>query len=171
MIFVVDSQTKFFENNIESLRELKRVSKEGLIKEIPLIIMLNKQDLEDVISEEDFKDILIEEKLWIAPEDLLSSLNPPLYKTCALHNAEYNIYESFSESERRVLSYLNDDANFPYPFIFKPPKPPDDLALAFQVQKKSEADDLYWKGLHCPHCSNPISEGQNVCPNCGSKVR
>ena len=50
VIFTVDSQTQFFEDNIESLKELKNVTRGKLIKEIPLIIMLNKQDLSEVIG-------------------------------------------------------------------------------------------------------------------------
>jgi len=58
VIFVVDSQISHFEDNVESLKELKSISNERLIKEIPLIVMLNKQDLPDVINENDFKQVI-----------------------------------------------------------------------------------------------------------------
>ncbi|MFX1445796.1 MAG: ADP-ribosylation factor-like protein, partial [Promethearchaeota archaeon] len=64
VIFVVDSQTKFFEDNIEALKELKIVAGGKLIKEIPLIVMLNKQDLPDVIREAEFIQVLKDERLW-----------------------------------------------------------------------------------------------------------
>jgi mutual gliding-motility protein MglA len=105
VIFVVDSQTKFFEDNVESLMELKNVSKGGLIKEFPLIIMLNKQDLDEVINEEDFKYSLKEEKLWYDSKDKMSIWNPIIYKTCALYEQEKNIYRSFYECARRTVLY------------------------------------------------------------------
>ena len=52
VIFVVDSQTYFFEDNIESLKELKNITRDKLISEIPLIFMLNKQNLTEDIEEE-----------------------------------------------------------------------------------------------------------------------
>jgi small GTP-binding protein len=103
VIFVVDSQTHFFEDNIESLRELKNITDGKLIKEIPLIIMLNKQDLNEIIGEEDFEHVLREEKLWYEPDHELYDKNPIIYKTCAIYEKNNNIYSSFYECARRVL--------------------------------------------------------------------
>lgn len=105
VIFVVDSQTHFFEDNIESLKELKSITKGKLIKEIPLIIMLNKQDLKEVIGEEDFKQVLKDEKLWYEPDNKLCIWNPINYKTCALYNQNKDIFRSFSECARRTGLY------------------------------------------------------------------
>ncbi|TFG23911.1 MAG: hypothetical protein EU529_05790 [Promethearchaeota archaeon] len=105
VIFVVDSQTHFFEDNIEALKELKSVTADKLIKEIPLILMLNKQDLTEVIGEEDFKQILKDEKLWFEPDDKYYIWNPIIYKTCALFDLRKDIYRSFSECARRTGLY------------------------------------------------------------------
>ena len=105
VIFVVDSQTHFFEDNIEALKELKSVTADKLIKEIPLILMLNKQDLTEVIGEEDFKQILKDEKLWFEPDDKYYIWNPIIYKTCALYDLRKDIYRSFSECARRTGLY------------------------------------------------------------------
>ncbi|MBD3341731.1 MAG: hypothetical protein GF353_21680 [Candidatus Lokiarchaeota archaeon] len=105
VIFVVDSQTQFFEDNIESLKELKNVTRGKLIKEIPLILMLNKQDLSEVIGIEDFKQILKDEKLWYEPKDELYVWNPIIYKTCALYDKKKDVYRSFSECARRTGLY------------------------------------------------------------------
>ena len=105
VIFTVDSQTHLFEDNIESLKELKSVTGGRLIEEIPLIIMLNKQDLEEVIGEEDFKQVLKNEKLWFEPDHELYMWNPIIYPTCALYDKKKNIYRSYSECARRTLSY------------------------------------------------------------------
>jgi len=108
VIFVVDSQTHFFEDNIESLKELKNITRDKLIKEIPLIVMLNKQDLSEVIGEEDFKQVLKDEKLWYEPDNELHLQNPIIYKTCALWDQQKDIYRSFSECARRtVLTNIN----------------------------------------------------------------
>lgn len=105
VIFVVDSQTHFFEDNIESLKELKNITRGKLIKEIPLIIMLNKQDLNEVIGEEDFKQILKDEKLWFEPDNKLYIWNPIIYDTCALYEKHKDVYRSFSECARRTGLY------------------------------------------------------------------
>jgi signal recognition particle receptor subunit beta len=105
VIFVVDSQTHFFEDNIESLKELKSITRDKLIKEIPLLIMVNKQDLTEVIGEEDFKQILKDEKLWLEPGDDYYIWNPIIYKTCALFDKRKDVYRSFSECVRRTGLY------------------------------------------------------------------
>ncbi len=105
VIFTVDSQTYLFEDNIESLKELKDTARGKLIKEIPLIVMLNKQDLKDVIGKEDFKHVLKDEKLWFEPDHELYIRNPIIYKTCALYDKRKDVYRSFSECARRTQNY------------------------------------------------------------------
>lgn len=105
VIFVVDSQTHFFEDNIESLRELKNITRGKLISEIPFLVMLNKQDLKEVISSQDFTQVLIDEKLWYDPKEKLSVWNPMIYETCALWDQEKDIFRSFNECTRRTGLY------------------------------------------------------------------
>ena len=105
VIFVVDSQTKYLEDNIEFLLELKNIVKGRLIKEIPMIIMLNKQDLKDVIDDEDFKLLLQNERLWYETDNKLYIWNPLIYKSCALYDQQKDIYRSFHECARRAVLY------------------------------------------------------------------
>ena len=105
IIFVADSQTRLIEDNIESLKELKSIANGRLISEIPMIIMLNKQDLPEVINEKDFEQILRDEKLWFESKDQLSNWNPLIYETCALYNKKKDIFRSFSECARRTGLY------------------------------------------------------------------
>ena len=105
VIFVVDSRTNFLEDNVESLLELKNMARNRLITEIPMIVMLNKQDLDDVIDEEDFKLILKDEKLWYEPKNKLYIWNPLIYTSCALFEQKKDIYRSFHESARRAVLY------------------------------------------------------------------
>jgi len=114
VIFVVDSQTKFFEDNIEFLLELKNLTKNRLIKEIPFIVMLNKQDLKEIINDADFIQILKQEKLWYEPGHDLYIWNPLVYKTCALIDQEKDIYRSFYEIARRSgLYHIYGDGEAP----------------------------------------------------------
>ncbi|MFX1345738.1 MAG: ADP-ribosylation factor-like protein [Promethearchaeota archaeon] len=105
VIFVVDSQIKYFEDNIEFLLELKNITKDRLIKEIPFIVMLNKVDLKEIIVPEDFIQILKKEKLWYEPQHELNLWNPLIYRTCALFDQEKDIYRSFYEIARRTGLY------------------------------------------------------------------
>jgi len=105
VIFVVDSRTYFLEDNVESLLELKNIANDRLLKEIPMIVMLNKQDLDNVIDEEDFKLILKDEKLWYEPENKLYIWNPLIYTSCALYDQKKDIYRSFHETARRTVLY------------------------------------------------------------------
>ncbi|TKJ24007.1 MAG: hypothetical protein CEE43_02245 [Promethearchaeota archaeon Loki_b32] len=114
VIFVVDSQIKFFEDNIEFLLELKNITKGKLIKFIPFIVMLNKQDLKEIIDHEDFIQILKQENLWYDPQHELNMWNPLIYKTCALFDQEKDIYRSFYEIARRTgLYHIYGDGKAP----------------------------------------------------------
>jgi len=114
VIFVVDSQIKFFEDNIEFLLELKNITKGKLIKFIPFIVMLNKQDLKEIINHEDFIQILKQEKLWYDHLHELNMWNPLIYKTCALFDQEKDIYRSFYEIARRTgLYHIYGDGKAP----------------------------------------------------------
>ncbi len=114
VIFVVDSQIKFFEDNIEFLLELKNITKGKLIKFIPFIVMLNKQDLKEIIDHEDFIQILKQEKLWYDHLHELNMWNPLIYRTCALFDQEKDIYRSFYEIARRTgLYHIYGDGKAP----------------------------------------------------------
>ncbi|MFX0040081.1 MAG: ADP-ribosylation factor-like protein [Promethearchaeota archaeon] len=114
VIFVVDSQVKYLEDNIEFLLELKNITKGRLITEIPFIVMLNKQDLKEVINRENFIQILKQEKLWYELPDELNMWNPLIYRTCALFDQEKDIYRSFYEIARRTgLYYIYGDGRAP----------------------------------------------------------
>jgi signal recognition particle receptor subunit beta len=106
IIFVVDSQVKFLEDNIESLKELKNVARGKLIKEIPLVVMLNKQDLSDIIGKEEFIQVLKDEQLWVETENKINIHNPIIYETCALYDKRKNVYRSFAECGRQLINKI-----------------------------------------------------------------
>lgn len=105
VIFVVDSRIKSLEDNIESLMELKEMANDRLIKEIPMIVMLNKQDLDDIIDEKEFIAILKKEKLWFDSGNELSLWNPLIYTSCAIYEQKKDVYLSFRECARRAVLY------------------------------------------------------------------
>ena len=165
VIFVVDSRTKFLEDNIESLLELKNMARNRLINEIPLIIMLNKQDLDDVIDEVDFKLVLNDEELWYDPEHELYNWNPLIYTSCAIFERHKDVYRSFYECTRRI-----PDDNTQYPYIFTPPNPPDDFEMAPQVQlraplKEKETEEE----IHCQYCGIKLAKEEEITHSCKKK--
>lgn len=105
VIFVVNSQHEYLEDNIQSLKELKIVSNNRLIKELPLIVMLNKQDLTDTIGKEDFKQILKDEKIFYEKYEELYFWNPRLINSCGLYKTQKNVYRGFIECVKRVNLY------------------------------------------------------------------
>ncbi|MHA2036729.1 MAG: ADP-ribosylation factor-like protein [Promethearchaeota archaeon] len=122
VIFVVDSQTKYFEDNIEFLLELKNLTKNKIITKMPFIVMLNKQDLKEVIDDTDLIQILKKENLWYEPSHELYIWNPLIYKTCALFDQEKDIYRSFYEAARRTgLYHIYGDGEAPIDKKFSDP--------------------------------------------------
>jgi len=64
-----------------------------------------------------------------------------------------------------------DDTGAPYPYIFKPPHPPDDIAPVGQVQavkllRKEKSEHKQY----CKHCGSPHSRGQSICHVCKNKI-
>ncbi|MFX1269240.1 MAG: roadblock/LC7 domain-containing protein [Promethearchaeota archaeon] len=60
---------------------------------------------------------------------------------------------------------------FPYPYIFKPPKPPGDLGVATQLQvKKSVKEEEPEVELYCKYCRSKLKKEQKYCKLCGKKV-
>ncbi len=105
VIFVVDSQRNRLQDNIDSLKELKKVAEGKLISVIPLLVMLNKRDLEDTITLEEWEYQMREAGLFFEPSEPLGEWNPLIYETVALHNNAQNVYRIFSECARRCVMY------------------------------------------------------------------
>ncbi|MHA1727788.1 MAG: ADP-ribosylation factor-like protein [Promethearchaeota archaeon] len=105
IIFVVDSQRSRMQDNIDALKELKRVAEGNLIKKIPLLVMLNKRDLEDLISIKEWEDIMREDGLILEETHVLADWNPIIYETVALFDINKDVYRIFSELARRCVMY------------------------------------------------------------------
>jgi len=109
LIFVFDAQRSRIEDNINSLKELKRISENRLISEIPMLVMVNKQDLPNPLKKSEVEDILRQEGLFYPTNHKLNTWNPIVYETIALYKNSQNIYTIFSEMLRRISQYMLKD--------------------------------------------------------------
>ncbi|MHA1522241.1 MAG: ADP-ribosylation factor-like protein [Promethearchaeota archaeon] len=116
VVFVFDAQPSRLQANIDSLKELKNVSERNLIKEIPLLVMVNKQDLPEAYRKPAVEEILAGEGLFFPPDDPWSLWNPIVYETIALYDIQQNIYPVFAELIRRLTIYktFGDGVNPPF---------------------------------------------------------
>ncbi len=105
VIFVWDSQKVRFEDNLESLRELKKLSEGRLIKQVPFLVMANKQDLENTMTKDEIIEVLRSEGLYYDVKNPLNLWNPQVYETVALKENYRNVYSVFSELARRTALY------------------------------------------------------------------
>ena len=92
VVFVFDAQKSRLADNIESLKELKNVADNKLISHIPLLVMVNKQDLPDSMKKAEVEAILKEEGLFNDPGHALHAWNPIVYETVALYSNAANVY-------------------------------------------------------------------------------
>ncbi|QEE16778.1 ADP-ribosylation factor-like protein [Promethearchaeum syntrophicum] len=109
IIFVFDSQRSRIDANINSLKELKKISGNRLISEIPMLVMVNKQDLPNPLTKSEMADILRQEGLYYPIDHSLNTWNPIIYETIALYKNSQNIYTIFSEMLRRISQYVLKD--------------------------------------------------------------
>lgn len=120
VIFVVDARSHFLKDNIESLKELINISKGTLIKNIPLVTILNKKDSNNCINKEDLKQILKNEGLWYEPSHKLFSWNPIIYEALISYDQRVEVYHCFSECARRIgLYHILGDGEAPISDTFE----------------------------------------------------
>ena len=74
------------------------------------------------------------------------------------------------ESKEKSDEDDDDDGRFPYPYIFKPPEPPDDFAMAPQVQlraplkEKDPEEEIY-----CQYCGRKLTKEDQTTHSCKKK--
>jgi small GTP-binding protein len=101
IIFVVDSQRSRIPDNVDSLKELRRILKENNIEKTPFLLIMNKQDLDDIISLDEWKGIMEDEGIFLS-DGLLVTEEPIGFETVAIFEENKNIYESIIEVIRRI---------------------------------------------------------------------
>ena len=70
---------------------------------------------------------------------------------------------------KRKRRGIGDDS-YPYPYVFKPPEPPDDLALAPRVQlhaspKKKDSEEI----IDCQYCGMKLTKEEQLTHSCQKK--
>ena len=65
-----------------------------------------------------------------------------------------------------------DDDRYPYPYVFKPPSPPDDLALAPRVQLRSSPNKKDRKEkINCQYCGMELTKEEQLTHSCQKKPK
>ncbi len=107
IIILFDAQRSRLESNMLMLRELKAINGNNLINKIPLIVVLNKCDLENRIQISEVRDIMKSIGLYYGPDHPLYLRNPRIFETIAIENKEKGIYAAFSEIIQKVITDVN----------------------------------------------------------------
>ena len=85
---------------------------------------------------------------------------------------DIQITTGFPEYLRHPLPHRidDDDERFPYPYIFKPPKPPDDFAMAprAQLRKSPKKKDTEEK-INCQFCGTELTKEEQLTHSCKKK--
>ncbi|WP_457558156.1 ADP-ribosylation factor-like protein [Candidatus Harpocratesius sp.] len=95
VILVLDGQKDKMNANEDSIAELTEISELPLVEKIPLVVMINKQDLKNVVSKEEVITLLTKYNLYFPENHINASKNPQIFETIALYGQYENIYESF----------------------------------------------------------------------------
>jgi len=89
-------------------------------------------------------------------------------------NDKNTIIQSLKDEETKEKSDRDDDGDdrFPYSYIFKPPEPPDDLALAPRAQvrhppKKKDTEEK----IHCQYCGMKLTKEEQFTHSCKKKPK
>ena len=63
-----------------------------------------------------------------------------------------------------------DDDHLPHPYIFKPPKPPGDLAMAPQVQVNTPLKEIdHQDEIYYPYCGKELTKEEQFTHSCKKK--
>ncbi len=105
IIFVFNSEKSQWNNNIKSLKELKEITADSLIKNIPIVVMMNKKDLLETVNILEVEQLLKDEGLIFEEEHPLHIWNPKVYETIGTFENQKNVFRTFKECTRRIGLY------------------------------------------------------------------
>jgi len=76
--------------------------------------------------------------------------------------------EKLKRSRRRDWGDRGD--RYPYPYVFKPPEPPDDIGVRTNVQRnRREEKKKLDVELFCMYCGSKLAMDERFCSVCGKK--
>ncbi|MFX1574263.1 MAG: hypothetical protein ACFFB0_16090 [Promethearchaeota archaeon] len=65
----------------------------------------------------------------------------------------------------------DEDENFPFPYIFKPPTLPEDLGIVGEpIAKHPPTEKVPEEEFYCKYCGAELPKGQSICHVCRKKV-
>ncbi|MHA1718390.1 MAG: ADP-ribosylation factor-like protein [Promethearchaeota archaeon] len=105
VIFVFNAQRSKIEDNLNSLKELKNFAGNKQILDLPILVMVNKQDLPNALTKSEVREILFQEGIFYPKGHKLNGWNPKIYETIAYYPNALNIYEVFAELAKRTSFY------------------------------------------------------------------
>ena len=93
-------------------------------------------------------------------------------RTFMKENNFKHFYSLYSKSENSFTPKDRDDDDlfFPYPYIFNPPKPPDDLAGAAQGQLRKPLKEEDSEEVNCQYCGMSFSKEDQFNHSCKKKA-
>ncbi|MBN2153106.1 MAG: GTP-binding protein [Candidatus Lokiarchaeota archaeon] len=102
IVFVFDGQQSRWNKNADSLRFLKDIAGPDLIDNIPMTVLVTKQDMPDAVNREQVEQLFKEEGLFHEEDEKQSILNPAIFVDNLSADASPGAYQAFVECARRV---------------------------------------------------------------------
>ena len=97
---------------------------------------------------------------WILRTVGIPNINPHQIMKLVQAKRGYFTYFHKADGEDRV----------PYPYIFKPPEPPDDIGVAMNMQLNKPIEKEEPKiELFCRYCGSKLGMDESFCSVCGKK--
>ena len=103
---------------------------------------------------------------------LESQINGTTNQKSTTITKENFIIQTIKDEETKEKSDRDDDGDdrFPYPYIFKPPEPPDDVALAPQVQIRAPLKEKgHEDKVNCQYCGRELTKEEQLTHSCKKK--
>jgi hypothetical protein len=94
-----------------------------------------------------------------------------LLRTVAIPNINpHQIMKTVQALTKQALRRRDDD-HLPFPTIYKPPEPPDDIGIGTNVQLNKPVDEEVPEvELFCSYCGSKLTMDERFCSVCGKKA-
>jgi len=142
-----------------SVEEGAKIAEENKLNSFIEINAITRENVGEAY--ETITRILLAKSEWKLPKKLYRYLP----------KSSKNTQKSFKVKSKRIDKDNNDeDAHFTYPYIFKPPEPPDDFAMAPQILIRPilvETDPE--EEIHCQYCGIKLTKEEEITHSCKKK--
>jgi len=111
---------------------------------------------------------------WVLRKLAIPNIKPHQI-TKAVHALTNQVIKNILELDLRKKSNRDgddDDIFFPYPYIFNPPRPPDDFAMAPQLQVRASLKEKdSEEKIHCQYCGKELIKEEQLTHSCQKKLK